>query len=294
MNLTRAAMILATGGLALLPGGCANLGAEKPPEGLPPIVAAPTGERHPGKVVWHDLLTPDPEGARKFYAGLLGWSFERKTPRYEEIRHNGHAIGGMLQLEPHTERKVAAQWLASLSVADAKEAVRRVRKNGGQVINGPEELGRRGRGALVADAQGAQLFLLESATGDPADHDPRMKEWLWDEVWSVELPREEAFYKAVGRYNDVRENGEYAILMNEGRWRMGIRRIKQEAFARRWIPVVRVADPAALLDQVEALGGTVWTRPEGGKKTALVSDPNGALLILQQWDIPGGKGREQS
>jgi hypothetical protein len=28
-----------------------------------------------GKVIWHDLVTEDLSVARKFYAGLFGWSF---------------------------------------------------------------------------------------------------------------------------------------------------------------------------------------------------------------------------
>jgi predicted enzyme related to lactoylglutathione lyase len=74
---------------------------------------------------------------------------------------------------------------------------------------------------------------------------------------------------------------------------MGIRKIKQKEFAGRWMPVVRVEDPAALLGKVEALGGRVWTHPEPGQNTALVSDSAGAFLILQQWDFPESKTEVQ-
>ena len=48
-----------------------------------------------GKFIWHDLITDDPEGAQRFYAGLLGWEFERTThPRGGDyvLIHAGFAI----------------------------------------------------------------------------------------------------------------------------------------------------------------------------------------------------------
>ena len=30
-----------------------------------------------GKFVWHDLITDDVDGIRRFYGGLMGWSFDQ-------------------------------------------------------------------------------------------------------------------------------------------------------------------------------------------------------------------------
>jgi len=278
------------GTLAASLGGCARFGgaAEKGTP-LPPITAQPTGERHVGKMVWHDLLTPDPAAAQKFYGKLFGWSFEQKDPLYTEIHLGGKKIGGILQIDPGNGRKAAAQWLVCMSVPDVAAAARQVESEGGAVINGPKDFGARGRGVLAADAQNAQFLLLEASGGDPADVEPRIGTWLWNEVWTLDLDKELAFYKPLGKYEKADRNSEYAVLIGEGKWRMGIRKIKQKEFADRWLPVVRVKDPATLLGQVEALGGRVWTRPEPGKDTALVSDNAGAFLILQRWDFPGNE-----
>ena len=80
--------------------------------------------------------------------------------------------------------------------------------------------------------------------------------------------------------------GDYTILQSEGKWRAGIRHVYENDFKVRWVPSVRVADPAAIVDQVEALGGTVWVRPEEAPSngdTALISDTTGALLMIQRW-----------
>ena len=71
--------------------------------------------------------------------------------------------------------------------------------------------------------------------------------------------------------------------------RAGVRQIDEENYSGRWVPVVRVEDPEALLKKVESLGGLVWIKP--GEKirneyTTLICDNNGALLILQKWTFP--------
>jgi predicted enzyme related to lactoylglutathione lyase len=259
---------------------------------LPSITAQPTGEYHTGKVVWHDLLTPNPDAARKFYGQLFGWSFEPTASRYTEIKHNGKKIGGIIRIDSKKTRQAAAQWLISISVPDIKQAKKQVKAAGGMIVNGPNELGKRGQTILVGDAQNAQFLLLKSPSGDPTDQEPQIGEWLWNEVWTLDRKREQAFYKLLGQYNDLQQNQEYAILQNEGRWRIGIRQIKQKEFAGRWLPVVRVENPAALLDRVEKLGGRVWTRPNSSQQTALISDSDGAFLILQSWDFTDKKKEE--
>ena len=42
----------------------------------PATVAAADPPVEPGRFVWHDLLTKDVAGARRFYGELLGWRFE--------------------------------------------------------------------------------------------------------------------------------------------------------------------------------------------------------------------------
>jgi len=275
---------LSLAGCAVLEGGDAGDGLR-----LPPIVDRPSDERHPGKFVWHDLLTPDTLAARSFYGDLLGWSF-KETGAYVEIYNGDHKIGGMLAIRPRQENRVEAQWLASMSVPDVEEAVRQVESGGGRIINGPMDLGPRGRAALIEDPAGAHLLLLQSAAGDPPDREPRLGDWLWNEVWTLDPDATAAFYQPLGRYQEVLEGEDYRILVNEGHWRAGIRRIDQAGYAGRWVPVIRVADPDALLEKVEQLGGTVWVRPgevQNGTRTALISDNTGALIMLQQWDFQG-------
>ena len=259
---------------------------------LPPVTEPATGRHHPGKIVWHDLLTPDPRGAEAFYGALFGWSFRTRGDE-RVIYHQGRAIGGLLPIHPQRRDRVPAQWLVVMSVPELETAASRVPVLDGRVINGPMDLGPRGRALLVADPAGAHLVLLDSPHGDPDDHRPALGDWLWNEVWTLDPAPEVRFYEPLGRYGRVIQGADYRILVNEGRWRAGIRQIRQVPFAGRWVPVVRVADPARSAELAQALGGTLWLRPgEGGAgaDTALIADPAGALLILQRWTFASDQG----
>ncbi len=275
----------------LLPGGCARLHPRGEPGGsmaLTPITAEPTGVTHVGKFVWHDLLTPDPAAARAFYGGLLGWDF-RDNGAYIEILHHGRKIGGIVERKPKEGSEPVASWLASMSVADVDEAVSWANAHGGEIISGPVDMPLRGRGALIKDPQGAYLVALHAKGGDPPDAHARIGEWLWDEVWSTLPEAATSFYRGLGRYASTLEGEGYVILINEGRWRAGVRRVGRAEYHGRWVPVIRVEDPAALLDEVEGLGGIVLVRPGEGPTdvdTALITDNRGALLMLQRWTYP--------
>ena len=56
--------------------GCANFaqplgGADEMSQVA--VTENPSGERYPGKFIWHDLVTTDATSAAKFYEQLFGW-----------------------------------------------------------------------------------------------------------------------------------------------------------------------------------------------------------------------------
>ena len=285
--------VLATvGSLALaglLGSGCAGPGASskaKESRWLVAVTDHPTQQWQPGKFVWHDLLTPNVSAARDFYGSLFGWTFEAEGP-YTVIRNQGRKIGGMVEVKPTDEQPAQALWLGSLSVADVDEAVTFLKKEGGTLLSGPEEMAQRGRGALVSDPQGAQLLLLRSATGDPPDRPAALGDWLWNEIWTGAPADTVAFYQALAGYDSLIEADRYTVLVKNDKWRAGVRHVFREGFRTRWVPVVRVLDPAAIIEQVPKLGGRVWVRPSdpaSNGDTALISDPTGAFLVVQRWN----------
>ena len=282
-----ATAMLALFAAILLAAGCANINGPSAPPGerLPPVSTEASGTWLPGKFVWHDLVTPDAAASREFYGKLFGWTFEPHE-RYTEIFHHGRRIGGMVELPVNRERPAAAEWLASMSVTDVDRAAELVTSRGGTILSGPADMPDRGRGVLIRDPQGGHLVLLHSRVGDPPDRRPDLNEWLWNEYWTRDLADTVAWYRPLGEYDATLPGKKYVILIREGRWRAGIRDVGDSDFHGRGVPVVRVGDPAALIDKAEQLGGTIWVRPgehENNPDVALISDNAGALLMLQRW-----------
>jgi predicted enzyme related to lactoylglutathione lyase len=250
-----------------------------------PITENPSGKTYPGKFVWHDLLTPDPLAAGKFYEKLFGWQIDYEGD-YAVVRNNGKLIAGILRLKPTDGRAVQGVWMPTVSVADVDAAVDRVKANGGMLLKGPADMDKRGRAALISDPQRADLVLLNAKGGDPADTEAAIGDWLWDELWSDDPDGIEAFYEAVFGYDEIDLGEGYDIFLHKGEWRAGLRYVQDKHELMLWVPVIRVADPAATAQRVTELGGVVWVAPDEAPSngdTALIGDTTGALLLIQRW-----------
>src|ERR1700687_2526284 len=67
---------------------------------LPALVTPASTERHAGKVIWVDLVTPDIAGAKRFYGELFGWSFHdihTADSDYSVALLEGRPVGGLYQ-----------------------------------------------------------------------------------------------------------------------------------------------------------------------------------------------------
>lgn len=278
--------------------GCANLGKPSGPAAEMaqqiPITENPSGNTYPGKFIWHDLITPDPQLAGKFYEELFGWQIDYQE-HYAVVRNGDKLIAGILKVEPSEGRERKGVWLPSVSVTDVDVAANLVNDNGGTILKGPIDMGQRGRAVLISDPQRADLVLLDTKKGDPADGEAAIGDWLWDEIWTDDPENIEEFYAAVLGYDQVISSDDYEVLMHQGKWRAGIRHVQNNSINMLWVPVVRVADPEATTQRVTALGGKVWVTPDKAPNkgnTALISDTTGALLLIQRWPSQPVKGEQ--
>lgn len=251
-----------------------------------------------GKFVWHDLITDDVEAARNFYGGLFGWAFEDTTgPRgndYTVITASGRYVGGIVGLADPADADYS-RWLPYLSVADVDAASELTESAGGRIIVAPVELENIGRAAAVTDPQGAVLGLLRSRVGDPEDL-PRADRGLvvWNELLAADDAGAAEFYRSLAGFEAAtraRRGGAYTELLAQGRPRAGIMDRPDDRLTPIWLTHFAVDDVVLAASQAERLGGRVLLAPAPELREgmlAVITDPTGAILALQQIQPVGG------
>jgi uncharacterized protein len=260
--------------------------------------AAPAGSpatNEPGKFVWHDLTTNDPESCRTFYGALLGWEYVETTVLghpYTVARLGKKPVGGIHTPRPETAGRTPSHWLSYMSVADVDASVTKAKAEGAAVLAGPLDIGSAGRAAVLRDPQGAPFGLIRLSAGDPPDPaSPIEGAFFWNEYLTHDLDATLAFYRGLVPFEltDSKSEADAAyVVLRHGRARAGVFRVpnNEERVNPSWLPYVRVADPAGLAERVPGLGGRVLLqpRPELRKGSlAVVADPTGALIALQKY-----------
>jgi predicted enzyme related to lactoylglutathione lyase len=136
---------------------------------------------------WHELNTRDPLEARNFYRRTLGWSFEKVTmpdgEPYWLARKAGRTIGGLYKLSAPKFDGIPAHWMTYMAVDDVSRALKSATSAGGEICRPVTEIPGIGLIAIVTDASGALIGLIEPYTGDQLDtHDSQSS----DEMETIE------------------------------------------------------------------------------------------------------------
>jgi len=246
-----------------------------------------------GKVVWTDLVTEDLAAARRFYGELLGWTFEDTTGpagrAYVLARSGGAFVAGLVPVDKRADGVRLSRWLPYVSVADVDASLRQASAAGGRVAADAREVGI-GRVAVIIDPEGAVIGLARSSIGDPDDAttSPGPGRRVWTELLSNDPGAAAGFYGSVVGYQSrtlQRRGGEYTMLSKGGVDRAGVLRNPTADWSPVWLTSFGVADPAAAAMRAESLGGKVLLAPSSDVREgtmAIVADPSGALVVLQQ------------
>ncbi|MDX1395675.1 MAG: VOC family protein [Gemmatimonadota bacterium] len=265
---------------------------------IPSLNPTPTNLEYPGKFVWHDLITDDVEGAKRFYAELFGWEYRELDggDAIHVVRANGREIATIVATYETEQDVEGAVWFSSVSVADVDAATGRARR-GGTINVEPRDLPDRGRYAVVNDPAGARVVLLRASGGDPEDRDDfEPGEFLWTELWTPDARQAVAFYEDVLGYTPEFlgvEPRPYFLMTRDGAPRAGIGELPEGSSAEAaWLPYIAVADAQAIADRVESLGGELLIAPGAMIRgsAAVMADPSGALFAVQEWPVPDESG----
>jgi uncharacterized protein len=267
----------------------------------PPAINEPkSAERHVGKVIWTDLLTPDIAAAKQFYSGVFGWTFRDAhvgQAEYSVAYLNGRPVGGLLQRSAAAAVHGQPAWLTFISVRDVDVATRTAVEHGAKVVFEPKNYAPRGRQAVFADPDGAVFAVLASSSGDPPDFLAAPGEWIWSSLLARNPGPEAAFYQALFGYDafDLASDDaeDHVILSTDNYARASVNALPRDSSRRHphWLNFVRVEDAVSAAAKAIALGGRVLVEPRldrHGSKIAVVADPAGAPFGLMEWPQTDG------
>jgi len=262
---------------------------------LPAVSEPPSQERHVGKVILVELVTPDLATAERFYGGLFGWSFdeiEAGGTTYAKATFDGHPVAGLVHREiPAGERRRAA-WLSFIAVGDVDKARTIALGQGAMVLFEPHSIANRGREAVFADPRGAIFAVLDSSSGDPPDELASPGEWIWSSLITSDPDADTAFYQALFAYEafdlPADDGARHLLLASDGYARASVNPLPEgnPNAHPHWLNYVRVTDAELMAAKVVALGGRVLVEPRvdrHGGRVAVVTDPLGAPFGLLEW-----------
>ena len=260
---------------------------------LPPLADPPTNLQLTGKFVWADLFAEDDKRARQFYSDLLGWKWRTigsGADAYHLAENNGVPIAGLVQRNRQKGEVAGGIWIAYVSVPDAKATAGQIVSLGGKTLVPVVPVNGRGDFAIFSDPAGALFGVVRSDSGDPADYQSRMGDWIWIQLAVKETVRTADFYAAVGGYDTITRwdvaSSDDLLLSSGGYARAGVSRVDDDR-PPVWVPFVRVADAAEAASRAQALGATLLLPPRDGVPggdLAVISDPTGAVVGLMTWD----------
>jgi hypothetical protein len=262
---------------------------------LPAIVEPASQEHHVGKVIFVELVTPDLAAAKKFYAGLFGWTFrdiQAGEIAYAEAFLDGRPVAGLIHKTIAAGEQRQPAWLSFFAVGDVDAARKVALQNGAKVLFEPHNIPDRGREAVFADPQGAVFAVLASSSGDPPDVLAVLGEWIWSSLITRDPDTNAAFYQTLFDYEvfelPASEDYQHLLLASDNYARASVNTlpVNRPNAHPHWLNYVRVEDTVKMTAKVTALGGRVLVEPRidrHGGKIAVVADPSGAPFGLLEW-----------
>lgn len=115
-----------------------------------------------GDFSWCELLTYDVDGAKKFYAKLLGWAMDDHPMgecggSYTILRNHGQPVGGIMKMPPQVPAGTPPHWGVYVTVDDVNAVA--VQELGGRILAPPSD-SPDARFCVFQDPQGAVLSII--------------------------------------------------------------------------------------------------------------------------------------
>ena len=241
------------------------------------------------RFIWHELKTPDPDAAAKFYGAVVGWTTQAYEGGgdYRQFQAGGRTAAGLMKLS-EAARESGPYWAVYIGVSDVDAEARSIQQAGGKVHAAPSDIPTVGRFAVVADPQGAVFMLLAPLPREvPPPVAPGTPGHVgWHELHTTDWPAAFAFYSerfgwARDMAVDMGEMGTYQTFTLDGGRGGGM--MNSPLPRPLWLPYFNVADIDAAKAGIDAGGGRILHGPApvpGGGWIIQGVDPQGAMFAV--------------
>jgi predicted enzyme related to lactoylglutathione lyase len=244
-----------------------------------------------GRFVWHDLMTSDVEGAKKFYAQVVGWgtqAWEGPNP-YTLWTTGGVPIGGVMEINDEMKKNhVPPHWLPSVGVENVDDTLAKANKLGGKTVAPAMDIPGAGRYAIFQDPQGATIAIFAGSGGMDGAEAPKKGNFSWHELTTSDHNAAFDFYSKLFGWEktsefDMGAMGIYQMYGQGGVPYGGMMTRTPEMPPPNWLCYINVEDAKDAAATIEREGGKLMVGPmevPGGDWIAVAMDPQGAATAV--------------
>lgn len=242
-----------------------------------------------GRIVWHDLFTPDLNASENFYGRVASWDFiKESTEDYVWGRGKGEFTLALLNGEAgsgltETPAGFDAGWLPYFEVPDVDEYSKRAEKLGARIIRRPFDVPGVGRNCLLLDPLGARFGISVSQHDYPIPTQQFATEVYLSE--GSEFPIE--FYQTLLGRTSSKTDG--SVGVGPGQWLSHILVVASPDIKIRercaWLPGIKVTAIENAVRDALTLGASevrVRSRKNAQHAPRLFRDPTGLYFAFQQ------------
>jgi predicted enzyme related to lactoylglutathione lyase len=253
-----------------------------------------------GSLVWYELITADPEGAKAFYDPVVGWTIGEAAPEFNGYRmigrSDGKQAGGVLPLtDEMQEHGARPTWLGYIAVDDVDDAVRAIEQAGGKALMPAFDIPKVGRIAMVADPQGAAFYVMKPIPPEGRENEPsdvfsvdQPQRVRWNELATTDPDGAIDFYRRQFGWSqegdmDMGEMGKYRFIQNRGTNIGAVMPKPPQLPVSKWTYYIGVDDIDRAAEAIKSGGGQIFNGPmeiPGGEFALNALDPQGASFGL--------------
>ncbi len=248
-----------------------------------------------GDFIWYELMTPDPDAAARFYGAVVGWSshgFGDDGSGYRVFAAAGADVAGLLQTPEDAARQGARpSWFGYVGVDDVDATAAKMVDGGGAQFVPPTDIPGVGRFAMMADPQGATVYLMRGEPDQRSDafSSTASGHCQWNELATSDPTAALAFYGDLfgwrkGDAMPMGELGEYRFIDHHGET-IGAVMSTMNDMPPAWLFYFGVDDIDTAAAAILSHGGTIHHGPASvpGGRIVVASDPQGAMfgIVMQ-------------